>query len=130
MRDPGFMPPKASHMKRIAFLIVILYAALWLALGVFSMYILEKDTLDSIMTTGIGCLGLVFFGLIAWWLPRTGGIILLVHGLLFIFGLTVGELDYPLWMRILAVIVMGIPLLIAGSLFFIDGRRQARLRVT
>jgi hypothetical protein len=129
MHDPGFMPPKASRMKRIAFLIVILYAALWLAFGVFSMYILEKDKLDSMMTTGIGCLGLVFFGLIAWWLPRTGGIILLVHGLLFILGLTVGELDYPLWTRILVALVTSAPLLIAGSLFFIDGRRQAKLRV-
>lgn len=119
-----------KKLKIIAILILVLSVILRSILRVIQIVFTNQEAEISIIGFVVAEISILFFGWIAWWLPRIGGIVLIVVGLLSLgfiaLNSTPNNPDFPLFISLLAGFVMySLPLLIAGVIFIIGHYRNS-----
>jgi hypothetical protein len=98
---------------------------------VFYLLIVAADHSDtssgSIAESLMGTVGILFFGVIAWFYQRTGGVLLFFHGLvLIVIAIFAAKGESPVAMYAFTA-MFSLPLLVSGVLFFINGQREKKL---
>jgi hypothetical protein len=119
-------PDRSKMPRRIAIILALFWAALWLVFGVASGF-LEPGPHD-IRRFAETLPGLVFLvtTLIAWRWPLVGGIVLLGMGLLILVAYPVLMHARLQWSTIIITdAFLALPPLVAGLLFLLAARRRA-----
>ena len=119
---------RANQMKVLAFMFVVLWVLIHIFLKAVVLDSSAVDTGNSITNTFITCVSVLFFGFLALWYQRIGGIILIIWGLLYLIagGIFFFTRDVSLWVALPIIAARSLPLLLAGILFLETHRRKEK----
>lgn len=111
-------------MRNLARILALIWAGFWLFFGLASG--LNENLGFLVIFLRIAIPGLVFFisAIIAWHWGKTGGIILVLQGLLILIGYPFTSNNISLIGMIGVLLFMVLPPLIAGVLFFVEARKS------
>ena len=117
-------------IRYIARALAMIWAGWWMYLGVASAFVEGLNLVEVLVRTTLPGLVFLVSAVIAWRWEAIGGVALVVESLLIFIAypvMTYGSL--PLSTVVFMLLTMGLPPLVAGSLFLVSRRRSKKSRM-